>query len=156
MKLVIRAVWLAAMFSMVGRPAGAQTLAPSVARADLKPSAFAPGALSFERRARSSSPAVPQGRSDSLWNGTLVGAGLGAILGALGGVAFLGCSECSGFNVPLTFGVLGAGAGAAIGAGIDAARHDRSTAWSTPRLRRVGVAPVLRARTRALVAFVQF
>jgi hypothetical protein len=112
--------------------------------------------VSFERRAPASSQAVPQPRRDSLWNGTLIGAGLGALLGALGGAAVLECSECSGFNVPLTFGVLGAGAGAAIGAGIDAARHNRSTAWTAPRGRRVAVAPVLHERTRALVAFVQF
>jgi hypothetical protein len=154
MKRIIRVVWLAAVFSMLGRPAGTQTLVPP-ARPDVKPGA-ALGAVPFERRAQSSSQAVPQRRRDSLWNGTLVGAGLGAILGALGGVARLECSECAGFNVPLTFGVLGAGAGAAIGAGIDAACHDRSTAWASGRLRRVAVAPVFDKRARALVAFVRF
>jgi hypothetical protein len=48
-------------------------------------------------------------RRDSLWNGVIIGAGLGAIAGAVSGTAIADCSECAGFNVPLTFGVLGAG-----------------------------------------------
>ena len=69
-------------------------------------------------------PTIPrrrkQHRKDSLWNGVIIGAGLGALVGTLVSFAVSDCSECSGFNVPLTFGVLGAGAGAGIGAGIDA------------------------------------
>ncbi len=60
-------------------------------------------------------------RNDSLWNGVLVGAAAGTVLGAtVVGPLISDCSECSGFNVPLTFAVVGAGAGAALGAGIDA------------------------------------
>jgi len=156
MKIVIRVVWLTAMFGILGRPVSAQTLGPPAVLTDLKPSAFTLRAVPLERREASSAQAIPQRRRDSLWNGTLVGAGLGAILGALSGVALLDCSECAGFNVPLTFGVLGAGAGAAIGAGIDAARHNRSTAWPARRLRRVAVAVVLSERARTIVAVVQF
>ena len=73
-----------------------------------------------------------QHRKDSLWNGVLIGMGLGALVGALVGSAVFECSECSGFNVPLTFGVLGAGAGAGIGAGLDAWRQTRSTVTIAP------------------------
>src|SRR5262245_49598706 len=64
-------------------------------------------------------PTPPQQarRKDSLWNGALVGAGLGALAGFLTSEAIIECSECAGFNAPLAFGLLGAGAGAALGAG---------------------------------------
>ena len=99
---------------------------------------------------------VPQGRRDSLWNGTLLGAGLGAILGVLGGAAIVECSECAGFNVPVTFGALGAGVGAGIGAAVDAARHDRSASWSGGHPRRVVVAPAIGRRASAVIAVVRF
>jgi len=58
---------------------------------------------------------------DSLWNGVIAGAAVGALAGAFTGlVASDDCPECPGFNVPLTMGVLGAGVGSALGAGIDA------------------------------------
>jgi hypothetical protein len=93
-------------------------------------------------------------RRDTLWNGVLVGAGVGALLGALGGQALIDCSECAGFNVPLTFGVLGAGVGAGVGAGIDALRHTRSPIPNTPG--RVTVTPLLGKGQRAVVALVRF
>ena len=79
--------------------------------------------VSFARE----SPASHKRRSDSLWNGVLIGAGVGAVLGAVIGHAISDCSECSGFYVPLTFGVVGAGVGAGVGAAIDAVRHSQST-----------------------------
>ena len=156
MKILIRVVWLTAMFGMLGRPASAQTLALPPPRTDLRPSVFTLGAVPLDRRGLSSTQAIPQRRRDSLWNGALVGAGLGAIAGVLTGEAIVECSECAGFNVPLTFGVVGAGAGAAIGAGIDAALHDRSMSPQPVRLRRVAVAPVFGRRARALIALVRF
>jgi hypothetical protein len=92
-------------------------------------------------------------RRDSLWNGTLVGAGLGALLGSVAGITLLDCSECAGFNVPLTFGVLGAGVGAGLGAGIDAL-HSRSGFAPPPR--NIQVSPLITRQARGLVAWFRF
>jgi len=98
-----------------------------------------------------------QRRRDSLWNGAVIGAGLGAIAGAVAGTAIVECSECAGFNVPLTFGVVGAGIGAAIGAGIDALHHDHSIVTGSPtRTRRVNLFPLVGKRAQALAASVRF
>src|SRR5688572_8828044 len=93
-------------------------------------------------------------RNDSLWNGAVVGAAAGAVLGATVVAGRISdCSECSGFNVPLTFAVIGAGAGVAIGVGIDALLHaDPRVGRPRDRSRRVNVSPVVGKRTRALVA----
>jgi len=98
-----------------------------------------------------------QRRRDSLRNGVVIGAGLGAIAGAVAGTAIVECSECAGFNVPLTFGVVGAGIGAAIGAGIDALHHDHSIVTGSPtRTRRVNLFPLVGKRAQALAASVRF
>jgi hypothetical protein len=144
------------MLGTLERPAGAQGLTVPAALPDLKPGVVTLHEPPIERRAPSSNHPAPQGHKDSLWNGALAGAGVGAIAGVLTGDAIVECSECAGFNVALTFGVLGAGAGAAIGAGIDAARHDRTTSWTPGRSRRVAVAPVIGKRARALIASVRF
>jgi hypothetical protein len=97
-----------------------------------------------------------------LWNGVLVGAGLGAVLGGFAGSAALQCSECSGFNVPLTFGAIGAGAGAAIGAGIDALRHARTRVPGpgarerTEHRRKLTLSPVLGKDVQAVVGSLRF
>lgn len=102
-------------------------------------------------------PPAKQHRKDSLWNGVIIGAGLGALVGTLVSFAVSDCSECSGFNVPLTFGVLGAGAGAGIGAGIDAWRQTRSTVTIAPnKSRRLKVSPVLGKDVQGLVATIRF
>ena len=85
----------------------------------------------------------------------MIGAGLGAIAGALGGTMAIECSECAGFNVPLTFGVLGAAAGAGIGAAIDGLRQARPTT-AADRRPRVTIAPVVGRKGRALIASVRF
>lgn len=90
-------------------------------------------------------------RKDSLWNGALVGAGLGALVGIAGSPLISDCSECSGFNVPLTFGVLGAGIGAGVGAGIDALRNSKA-----PHRPHVQVSPVVSKDTRGLLAWIRF
>ena len=98
-----------------------------------------------------------QHRKDSLWNGVIIGAGLGALVGTLISFAVSDCSECSGFNVPLTFGVLGAGAGAGIGAGIDAWRQTRSTVRIAPNATgRLTVSPVLGKDVKGIVATIRF
>jgi len=99
----------------------------------------------------------PPVRNDSKWNGALIGAGLGALAGAFFGSAAIECSECAGFNVPVTFGVIGAGAGAAIGVGIDAHFHQRSPIPGPPaRARRVSVVPVIGRNVKAVAAAVRF
>jgi hypothetical protein len=99
----------------------------------------------------------PPVRHDSKWNGALVGAGLGAVAGALIGSVVLECSECAGFNVPLTFGVAGAGAGAALGAGIDARLHQRSPILNLSRgTGRVNLSPVISRRITGVVASIRF
>jgi hypothetical protein len=95
-------------------------------------------------------------RKDSTWNGALIGAGLGAIGGFLLGAVIVECSECAGFNVRLTFGVVGAGAGAAIGAGIDARVHQRSRVWAPPPRRRVRIAPVAGRKVTGVFASIRF
>lgn len=116
----------------------------------------------FAAAANTSPPATSPPRRDSLWNGVLVGAGLGAVLGGFAGSAALQCSECAGFNVPLTFGAIGAGAGAAIGASIDALRHERRRvpgpgARDRTELRRtLTLSPVLGKEVQAVVGSLRF
>ena len=80
--------------------------------------------------------------------------GLGALAGAFGGHAWLDDSASAGFNVPLTFGVIGAGAGAGIGAWIDAMHG--SAAPSPRRTTRMGLAPVVGKNARGAVGWITF
>ena len=98
-------------------------------------------------------PPAKQHRKDSLWNGVIIGAGLGALVGTLVSFAVSDCSECSGFNVPLTFGVLGAGAGAGIGAGIDAWHQKRDIPAGS---RRRTASPVSSKDLRGILARIPF
>lgn len=99
-------------------------------------------------RSQSQSP-----RKDPLWNGVVAGAAVGAVIGAFGGHLLLDCDGCSaGFNVPLTFGVLGAGVGAGIGAGIDAWRDSQTTAGG----RFPGLAPIFGKARRGLAMWIRF
>lgn len=102
-------------------------------------------------------PATASRRHDSLWNGVILGAGFGAVIGASVGSATVECSECAGFNVPLTFGVLGAGAGAALGAWIDALRHSGTRAPVLPaRPQRLFVSPILKKDVQAVAGWIRF
>ena len=92
-------------------------------------------------------------RRDSLWNGTLIGLGVGAMTGALVGLSVTD-SERYGFNVPLTLGVIGAGIGAGVGAGIDAARG--RPAPSPHRDQHVRLSPFFTEKTRGLMAWIRF
>jgi MFS family permease len=155
------------MFSRLMVFACALTLLPAAAAAQaavaatpVKPAALVRAASTIDEslpaRTENSSLKPPR-RKDSLWNGTLMGAGVGAVFGALIGSTLLDCSECSGFNVPLTFGVLGAGVGAGIGAGIDALHQRGPTVAAPPRgRRRVTVSPVLGKSVHAVVASIRF
>ena len=93
-------------------------------------------------------------RADRLWNGVLIGAGLGAISGVVVGSAIVECSECAGFNVPLTFGALGGGIGGALGALIDAAHARPQIASPLPRY--VRLSPAMSKRMLGLTATVVF
>lgn len=107
-------------------------------------------------RVRNALAIEAQPRRDPLWNGMVIGAGLGALIGAFVGDAAFECQECTGFNVPLTFGVIGAGAGAAIGAGFDALRHERARTPTIKDNRRLTIAPVIGKDVKAMVAFLRF
>jgi hypothetical protein len=93
-------------------------------------------------------------RKDSLWNGVIIGAAVGAMVGSFGSFAISDCSECSGFNVPLTFGVVGAGIGIGIGAGLDALHSKRGA--SLQRHPRVQLSPLVAKEKRGLMAWVRF
>jgi hypothetical protein len=93
-------------------------------------------------------------RRDSLWNGVLAGAALGALFGAAGSLAVTDCSECAGFNVPLTFGVIGAGVGAGLGAGIDALRVRGGA--SPQRQPHLQLSPLVGGNRRGLMAWLRF
>ena len=128
--------------------AGAQTVA---AGTPLRPGPPPGGA--FAASSADQVQAAPV-RRDPLWNGAVLGAGLGAILGTFGGLTIIDCTECAGFNVPLTFGVLGAGAGAGIGVAIDAL-HSKGAA-SPQRQPHVRVSPLVGKEKRGLMAWIRF
>jgi hypothetical protein len=96
----------------------------------------------------------PRRRKDSLWNGAILGAALGTIAGIAASYALVECTDCAGFNVPLTFAVAGGGIGAGLGAGIDAL-HDRQAAVPA-RTGRLAVSPLVARSKRALLAVVRF
>lgn len=141
-----RTVVFAAMVALLPGAAGAQDGSPgaAVSLAELSRTAVVKPAPEPPRRR---TPAPPPRRKDSLLNGILIGAGLGAIAGAAGGTAAIACDECAGFNVPLTFGVVGGAAGAAIGAGIDALFHARASD-AAPEVRDSRTTPKRRQQAR--------
>jgi hypothetical protein len=148
MKDVLRAVSCTAVLMAMAAPAFAQTVAE-------------PSDLAVPHRLFTvlTSGAAPQTRQrDSLWNGVLVGAALGAMTGVAIGVAQdNGCEGCTGFNTPLTYGVLFGGIGAGIGAGVDAIfqRHAVNTAGQ-PRERRVRLLPLVSKEFRGIAGWIRF
>jgi hypothetical protein len=134
---------LTALVAMMALAAGAvqaqdATPPPRVSLADLSRAAVVPPEPTRTTGTTQTPPAARRPRrKDSLLNGILIGAGLGAIAGAAIGTAAIGCDQCAGFNVPLTFGVVGAAAGAALGAGLDALIRPRSRV--APRASQYGV-----------------
>ena len=141
LKLLTRTLFALALSQGV---AGAQTVAFPSKSVD----PFGAGRLAL---APAEQPTALPSRKDSLWNGVIIGAGLGALVGAAGSPVISDCSECSGFNVPLTFGVLGAGIGAAVGAGIDALRSTNA-----PHRPHVQLSPLLTKDARGLLALIRF
>jgi hypothetical protein len=96
-------------------------------------------------------------RKDSVWNGVAMGAGAGAIIGTLFGLAIESDGGYAGYGEPVTFGVLGAGIGAGIGGGLDALLHrNASTDFSSQRNRSLGVAALLTRKVRGVTARVRF
>ena len=152
----ICAISLASAVAFLPIAAGAQT--PSTRDVMVAPSSLTTASLVARPIMLPQDP-VPsqQRRRDSLLNGVLVGVGIGAMVGAVGGLALSDCSECSGFNAPLAFGALGAGVGAGIGAGIDALHHEQRTIGGMPgRTRRLSVWPLLGKDVQAMVAWIRF
>jgi hypothetical protein len=67
---------------------------------------------------------APGGRRDSIWNGTLIGAGVGAAGGAVWGLTTCGSNDSECFAIAGPVGIIGgAGIGVAVGAIADAL-HD--------------------------------
>jgi hypothetical protein len=161
---LIRAVSVASAVGLLGllpMAAGAQTVAPPLdepGRTAVTPSALT--AVRLDARVLTFPQNLAtrqQPRRDSLWNGALVGVGLGAMTGSVIGLVAFDESDSLGFNAPLTFGVLGAGVGAVIGAGVDALRHDRSTTTGLPdRTPRVNLSPLLGRNVRGMLAWIRF
>jgi hypothetical protein len=101
-----------------------------------------------------SAPSVST-RRDSLWNGAIVGAGTGAMLGLAFGVSREdACRACAGFNQPLAYGALFAAVGAGVGAGVDA--MFRRAAPITSGVPRVRVLPLLSRDVKGIVGGVRF
>ena len=113
---------LATMIALLPAAARAQDAAPTPppSLAELSRRAVVPPALELPRRSTRAEHQPEPRRKDSLLNGILIGAGLGALAGAAISTAAIECDVCTGFNVPLTFGIAGAAAGAGIGAALDA------------------------------------
>jgi hypothetical protein len=132
MQNVLRAVSCASVLIALTTPLLAQTSEePSLRLRD--PARNVATVLGDNDVAAGGGGAVQTPQRDSLWNGVLVGAGLGAMPGILLGFAQDNrCRGCSGFNAPLTYGVLSAGIGAGIGAGIDALFQRRRTPTARP------------------------
>jgi hypothetical protein len=155
MRKFLIAGWLAILCPLTppSTPAWAQTVAGSFDDArrteEKTPAAVHQDSLgSVLAQSQSQSP-----RKDPLWNGVIAGAAVGAMLGAFGGHVVFDCDLCSpGFNVPLTFGVVGAGVGAGIGAGIDAMRHRQTTAGG----RFPGLVPIFGKARRGLMMWIRF
>lgn len=99
---------------------------------------------------------IRQRRADSLVNGTLIGAAVGAGLGVIGASSCGGdpylCTEAAGASI-----ALGAGLGAGIGVAVDAALRSTRVVYERPETRAVTlhVAPVLgRRRVGAALSLV--
>jgi len=140
------------MPGLIARTLLALAIVPVAASAQ-EPSPPSPPSLAALARAATPldagmAPRPPQPRTkDSLLNGVIIGAGLGAVAGAFGSLAIYDCLECAGFNVPLTYGVLGAAIGAGLGAGLDAMHQ------TAPRVR---FSPLVSKKRRGLMATVRF
>jgi hypothetical protein len=79
--------------------------------------------VSAIRPARSQA-VVKSGQRDSVWNGLLIGAGMGAASGYVWGRSLCGANDSECFAIAGTVGVLGGTAiGATVGAIIDALHH---------------------------------
>ena len=148
MTTLIRRLLILALLAGSCTAAGAQTV-PVHSPLEINPSLL----RGVDRSSAGQTPNRPL-RPDSLWNGVLIGATAGAIIGAAGSLAISDCSECSGFNVPLTFGVLGAGAGAGIGAVIDAL-HGKGAA-SPQRQPGLRLSPLIGNERRGMMAWFRF
>jgi hypothetical protein len=157
MQNVLRAISCASVLIALTTPVFAQT--PEEPSPRLRDSARnGATVLGDNDVAAGSGGAAQTHQRDSLWNGVLVGAGLGAMPGILLGIAQDDkCRGCSGFNTPLTYGVLTAGIGAGIGAAVDALFQRRAKPTARPSdQRRVRLVPQLSRDVRGITGSIQF
>ena len=113
------------------------------------------GVLSVRAHSQDLAVTSQNRQRDSLLNGVLVGAGIGAMLGLAFGVSQEdACGGCAGFNQPLAYGAIVGGVGAAVGAGIDALFHRAVPA--VPRAHNIRVQPMLSRDIRGLSGSVRF
>ena len=100
-------------------------------------------------------------RGDSLWNGALIGAAFGGVLGAVASTSLNDQSQCSDPNC-ITSGervavaLVSAGLYGAIGAGIDALIHGRTVVYRATTPRTVGLEPLLFGHKVGARLFVRF
>jgi len=103
--------------------------------------------------------AVEHRRRDSLWNGALIGFGVG--LGAGAATLPWACSDsCSGVGQGVLIGFLMGGIGAGIGIGVDAAIPGRRQivyrAGTASPSARLSLVPLITPRTKALAVSLSF
>lgn len=81
-------------------------------------------------------------RPDSLWNGTLIGLGIGAGIPLL---SIQGCQSCSEPGIAYVVALITGGIGAGAGALVDVVRHQHVTVYQTPgqKSSRLQVVPIL-------------
>jgi hypothetical protein len=131
---LMRKVWnvgiVALIFGLVANAAVAQTVGQSAAaspvvapaRKAARPSLVLPRPESLPRL-KSQDASVPR-RRDSVWNGALIGAGIGGGAGAIWGLGVCGSNDTECFAIAGPVGIIGGAAiGAAAGAIADAL-HD--------------------------------
>jgi hypothetical protein len=87
-------------------------------------------------------------RGDSLWNGALIGATFGGVVGAVASANLHGENQCSDPNCVtggerVAVALVSAGVYGAIGAGIDALIHGRTVVYRATTQRTVGLVPLL-------------
>lgn len=120
--------------------------------------------MSWAQATQPTQPSTPtQARaSDPLWNGVLIGTGVGFAGGFLGLAAFNAKATATGpiwyDEAVMTYtaaGILGAGIGAGVGAVIDAVRRP-SVTRSSPARPRVDVSPTISRQVRGALVTVRY
>ena len=121
----------------------------------LEPTSLAVDAKGLRRFRADEVRLLVQQRRDSLKNGVLWGAGIGFLSGVV--MTCVGdsemCSDPEGVWATAVVGLIGMGAGAGIGAGIDGLIHSRDVVYRAPGAgpgARLSFAPIVTARRRGV------